>query len=82
MGRHSHPPFLNPLGSLGREACRLQGSAMGVSMAVEVGGLGRKLPWAERGALAPGRGDGSCSLVLPRVPVAARADDTTGTWLP
>lgn len=32
---------------------------------MEVGHLGRKLPRAERGALAPGRGGGSCPLVCP-----------------
>lgn len=42
----------------------------------------RKLHWAERGALAPGRGGGACPLVLPRVLVRACADDTTWTRLP
>lgn len=95
VGRHSHPPFLSPLSSLAREVCKVQGVCPGtaatwvaqlcvLNVAVEVGGLVRKPPGPERGALAPGRGGGSCPLVLvlPRVPVRAWADDTTWTRLP
>lgn len=89
VGRHSHPPLLSPLSSLPRRCANCRVPAQGrvailaswlrvLSVDLEVGSLVMKPHWACRGALAPGKGSGSCPLILglPRAPMRARAEDT------
>lgn len=95
VGRHSLPPFLSWLSSLAKssfhtQVCKWQDACPGsvatqgsqlciLSVALEVGGLVRKLHWAWRGALSPGRGDGPGPLIWGAL--RTWADDTIWIWL-